>query len=356
MKKLDIKLNILGNGPHETGIIAGFILLKRQGIINLKINKLNKDCINKYPHTCLVEAIINDKIKVAYDLLDGYNLNLKELDKYLDGIDYYFKRSFSAQKNSLLANKEKIYPLGFNYSVNLKGDLNDNLYNNIKNILRKIIKNKKSKFYINDFELVPSYDVSCNPKVIFCTRLWNPDGEADEVNNGIVIDSKLKEEREYINNLRVDIIKQLKLMLKENFIGGIYNSLYARENYPDLILDNNITDKENYLKIMQSADICIGSMGLHESIGWKTAEYIASSKAIVNERFRYEVIGEFNELENYLAFETSEECINHIKYLINNPKDIMKMQMNNFIYYNKYLRPDKQVLNSLLRVLEVNNK
>lgn len=356
MKKLDIEINILSNAKHLKGIIAGFILLKRQGKINLKINKLTKDNSQRYPHKCLIEATINGRLKIAYDLLDGYNLNLKELDEYLGRVDYYFKRSFSSVKNDLLVNKEKIHPLGFNYNVYIKRNLYTDLYDSIKNICKLIIKGKKAKFYVEDFELVPSYDIKYSPKVIFCTRLWNPEGEPSEMYQGDNIDHKLKKEREYINSTRVDIIKRLKSMLNENFIGGISDTLYAREHYPDLIIDKDITEKENYLKIMQSADICIGSMGLHESIGWKTAEYIASSKAIINERFRYEVIGEFKECQNYLAFETSDECINHVKNLISNPKDIVKMQVNNFIYYNKYLRPDMQVLNSLLQALTINNK
>lgn len=36
---------------------------------------------------------------------------------------------------------------------------------------------------------------------------------------------------------------------------------------------------------MHDTDICIGSMGLHKSIGWKTGEHIAASKAIINEKY-----------------------------------------------------------------------
>lgn len=351
MKKLDIELNVLSNSEHISGIISGFKLLQSYGKINLKINKLSNNLSKEYPHECLVEAIINNKIKIAYDLLDGYNLNFKEVDKYLEKIDFYFKRSFSKEKNNLFINKEKIYPLGFNYCVNLKETVCGCLHDKLKYIYKLLIR-KKSNLYVEDFELRPSYNINCKPKVIFCTRLWNPEGEENEK----ILDDKLKAERKYINDLRVDIIKKLKLLLNEDFIGGVSDTLYARENYPDLIINKEITQKRNYLRNMQNADICIGSMGLHESIGWKTAEYIASSKAIINEKFRYEVIGEFNEFKNYLSFETSDECINHIKNLINNPEDILKMQINNFIYYNKYLRPDMQVFNSLMKALDIYNQ
>ena len=151
--------------------------------------------------------------------------------------------------------------------------------------------------------------------------------------------------------MRVDIIKRLKNELGSNFTGGLYNSKYAQENYPELILDESITQKENYLNLVKNCDICIGSLGLHKSTGWKTAEYVAASKAIVNENLFYESLGDFESGKNYLGFKDENECIEHIYELIKNPDKIVKMQNNNYIYYNKFLRPDMQVLNTLLMVM-----
>lgn len=52
---------------------------------------------------------------------------------------------------------------------------------------------------------------------------------------------------------------------------------------------------------MRRSDICIGSTGLWDSIGWKTGEYVAAARAVVNERFVYEVPGGFREGVNYLG-------------------------------------------------------
>ena len=216
------------------------------------------------------------------------------------------------------------------------------------NYMKLILKRDKDIFYVEEFESIPTYNINSRPKVIFCTRLWNPNGEPTEGN----ISGTLSEERKLINNLRIETIQKLKSLLGDDFVGGISNTDYARREYPEFIIDDYITKKKNYLKIMKNSDICIGSMGLHESIGWKTGEYIASSKAIINEGFKYDVTGEFRDGENYLSFTTSDECINHVKNLIKNPNRILDMQIKNYIYYNKYLRPDMQVLNSILKAIE----
>lgn len=60
---------------------------------------------------------------------------------------------------------------------------------------------------------------------------------------------------------------------------------------------------------MYSSDICIGSMGLDESIGWKTAEYVAAGKAIIHEKMSYQIPYGFNKDTNYLEFSSADECI-----------------------------------------------
>jgi len=64
---------------------------------------------------------------------------------------------------------------------------------------------------------------------------------------------------------------------------------------------SNLSNRRNYLEVMKQSDICISSMGLHQSIGWKTGEYIAASKAIINESFHYKVVGDFQIGKNYLS-------------------------------------------------------
>ena len=347
---LNVKLNIISNSPHTSQIITGFMLLNQKNVINLCINNISNN--EKYPHIHLVEAIIDNKIVIAYDLLDGYNCNLEKLEEYISEVDYYFKRSFCKERNLKIKGNEKIFPLGFNYHVTIEGNpINscNGIMNKIKEILKKVLKKDITQFTVDRLECGPSYKIEYSPKVLFCTRLWSPEGEPGES----MISDKLKSERMYINEMRVKIIRGLKERLGNNFIGGISDSEYAREKYPDLILPKSMTDRVKYLKRLRDADICIGSMGLHQSIGWKTGEYIAFSKAIINESFRYEITGDFREYENYLSFSSADECITHVLYLVNNREEIVRMQQKNYKYYESYLKPDMLILNTLNRIINL---
>ena len=105
---------------------------------------------------------------------------------------------------------------------------------------------------------------------------------------------------------------------------------------------------------MKCSYICIGSMGLHESIGWKTGEYVAAGRAIVNEEFKYQ-IPNFIEGINYFSYDSVEKCLSMVEELHKNPEKVIEMQKNNTKYYNNYLRPDKQIENVIRLVLRESN-
>lgn len=175
------------------------------------------------------------------------------------------------------------------------------------------------------------------------TRLWNPEGN---------IDSRGFDECSMINSMRVDIIRRLSKIFSSSFVGGVSDSAFAREFAPDLILPKNITFKKNYLRLMKNTDICIGSMGLHKSTGWKTAEYVAADRAIVCEKLWYDNPGDFQDGRNYLMYETADECVDKILFLVNNPDEILKMSRANERYYSNYLCPDKLIMNAIMQVIE----
>ncbi len=199
--------------------------------------------------------------------------------------------------------------------------------------------------YVYEYENSPNFDINKKeqPNIIFCTRLWNP-AETD--------DSKEAQGRLEINTMRMEIVERLQKQYGSSFIGGIRIDDYSKKICPsNLLLAKRISHQSNYLRLMKQADICVGSMGLHESIGWKTGEYVAASRAIVNEKFHYQVSGDFEIGRNYLSYETTDECLTAIQYLIDNPSKIREMQEHNNKYYLEYLRPDKLVWNALNSVL-----
>ena len=128
-------------------------------------------------------------------------------------------------------------------------------------------------------------------KILFLTRLW--EGEQNRA----------------INAMRIAIVRALGERYPRNFTGGVTDTPLARALCPELIVAEKYTDRARYLRLMRRSDICIGSTGLWDSIGWKTGEYVAAARAVVNERFVYEVPGGFREGVNYLGYASAEECV-----------------------------------------------
>jgi hypothetical protein len=350
----------LGEVPlHLYHVISGFILLERQGIIELKVEKLPKGHPERLPFN-MMEARVNGT-HVLYDLNDGYDNLLSEgqdfvdfMDPLLDRFDIYFKRSFCSVRNSKLKDKNKMLPLGLNYMVTVPRNIahfptpEDPKREKIKKIIRMVPLSEyyNGLYYMDSFEEMPKREK--DPKILFMARLW----EIDRDDAGYITSSK-KEERVYINEFRASCIRLCKNQFGPRFFGGVNQSSFSRKHYADLIIeDKNVTKRNHYIKRVKESAICIATMGLHESIGWKFAEYVAASRAIVTEELRYEVSGNFVEGQNYLSFRTPEECVDKINNLQNDEELRYKMMLNNYDYYHNYLRPDRLVIQSILAVMQ----
>lgn len=350
----DVSLKYYSKAPHLSMVIAGFVMLWRQGIIkNLSVKDATSESIQSTGNS-IVEAVIDGKIKIAYDVCDGYT-NVSELNEsYASSVDYYFMRSFSDEYNKKLFPNTNVYPLGMNYYCTVKHSPFDkavSIKEKGRNLLKPILSRFNPQigvvFDVKRYEQIPSYDGSKEPRILFNTRLWNPQGDVGEKKW-----ERLHPERVQINETRIEVIKKAAEKYGSNFSGGLYDTAYAREKAPEIILNNSLTNKRDYLRNMRTYDICIGSAGLHGSIGWKTAEYVASSKAIVMERPIYTVPGGFEENKNYLGFSSVDECLEKLDYLCKNKEAVAAMQKCNYEYYNEWLRPDRQIYHSLETALE----
>lgn len=360
MGKITCYLRLSEVPLHLYQVISGFMMLERQGIIELKYEKLKKGHPDLLPYN-MMEVIINQKTKVLYDVNDGYDNLLQENKSYvefynnlLSRFDLCFKRSFSKKYNSLLDEKEKIYPLGLNYMVTYPNNIahfpmpNDPVREKIKKIARMLPFSEyyNGLYYVNSFEDTPRLEE--NPRILFMTRLWDIDGDYEGQ-----LSSIKKEERKYINEVRAKCIKLCKKEFGESFFGGVASTKYTNENYSDIIIeDSSITKRNNYIKRVKGSSICVATMGLHESIGWKFAEYVAASKAIVTEELHYEIPSDFTQNKNYLTFKTPRECIEQIYKLVNDDNLRYKMMLHNFEYYHQHVRADRLILNSILLSIE----
>lgn len=260
-------------------------------------------------------------------MMDGYQ-NPVEMEKLLDDCDLYFKRSYSTQMNQTLGfgNRiKKIYPLGMNYMVSCKG--NPYSKENIQSMLFMLRGDKPNSYFTSDKFSCPVIYKEDLIRIIFYTRLW--DGE------------------DAINNTRIEIIRRLKKEFGDRFIGGIRDSELAHRIAPDIIVSKRQTERGRYLKLVHDSDVCIGTTGLHGSIGWKTAEYVAMGKAIVCEELQYEVPGDFLPGRNYIVFSNVEECVTAVEKLVNDSEYLYQMKLNNLWYYHQYLVPDRMIKRTL---------
>lgn len=331
-----VKVIIPSRIPHNSQIIAGFLILKEQGW-NVEILDRSRDASNPFFDLPVVQAEYRGK-KLMYDLWDGYQAP-DAMKTCLDWADFYFKRSYSEEKNQELFPEDqgKIYPLGFNYHCTHK---QDPILEPLWKAAAKLCVGRTPDCYFVPEVFEGKAEKTEGPvKILFLTRLWDDkDPALDEVTN---------RERTMINKARIEIIRTLKERYGDAFVGGLNDLPIARDLAPDLIVPAKYTERKKYLKLLHSCDICIGTMGLHESIGWKTAEYVAAAKAIVNEHFHYSVTGDFAEGKNYLPFATAEECIDAVQRLANDPQMLYEMKLANEVYYQNYLKPEVLVRNSL---------
>lgn len=349
MAKLTCQLTIVANSEHTYQIITGFILLEREGLIDLDMRFVPKQ-VKRYPTPHMVEAVINNEIRVAYDVLDGYNFDLSAtpIQDYLDSVDLYFKRSFNPELHRHWSRASQIQPLGLNYQVmtnhGMFTTLNSSSLGGFSKHAAKYASGHYKTFAVERFEDIPRR--SSDATILFTTRTWDPQGE-----DGDGMPAGGADERAYINATRADCIRALRKEFGARFVGGFAPSQYAAKHFPDCMLEASVTKKKNYVALVKRSDICVATMGLHQSNGWKLGEYVAASKAIVSERLRHVVPGDFSS-DNYVEFNTPDECVERTVQLATDRDRMFTMKVSNYKYYHQFLRPNRLIMNTLTRALE----
>jgi hypothetical protein len=355
MTKMHCRMR-LGEVPlHLYQVIAGFELLARRGVIGLEIVRDARHAARepRLPYN-MMEVVLNGEIRLLYDLNDGYDNLVEEPDllygPLLRHYDICFKRSFSAARNAQLTHGGKIRPLGLNYMVTIPGSAAhrpmplDPPKEKLKKLIRMLpaTSHYNGWYTVEKFEDEPKPDAP--PEILFMARMWDVRGDA-----GWRLTDAKREERHFINEQRARTIRLCREAFGGLFHGGVAPTPYACEHYPDLVITSRReVARRAYLRRMKRSPICIATMGLHQSIGWKFAEYVAASKAIVTETLHYEVPGVFGENRNYLSFRTPEECVEAVDRLIRDERLRQSLMRNNRNYYRRHVRPDRLVLNSLM--------
>ena len=359
-----IKFNDGAGNTHISQILAGFRLLEKRKLLKIKkvLPYASFRSDGNYEHNSIIEVEICGK-KIAYDMADGYqSIHRKgHFDNQLENLDFYFKRSYDESFHAQMVNKEKVRSLGLNYLCSCEGNPYDKFYfkeHTLGELKRCFVNAKNKKANIYDYSLFESNGIQYDKySLLFLTRLWDSASISTE---GILKtypyfteDEARKEAEKWKFSLdsatvnRITYIKELKNHFGDRIIAGVSDDGFARTNYSEFIVDSVITQRNNYISMIKKNYICITSEGLHHSIGWKFAEYVAAGKAIVTEPLFYEVPYGFYEGNNYLTYTDVSSCIESCEKLLNDVDSVHSMEKRNREYYEAHVRPDMLVLDSL---------
>lgn len=335
----------LGTRPHVGQTIYGLLSIAKTLKFDVVVN--NNPIFQNFDS--LVVVNFPGIGLVGFDMADGYNFDFSEYDLAIEPLVAVFKRSYSQAQNSMLKNGNKIMPYGFNYQIDppikyRRAWVKNKIW--IKNIIKALIGYEKFTHKPEEFVANNKSEKKDNgPRIVYFTRLWDPSEEWA----GKPLSKELIDERNCINKLRMDTVIALRERFGSLFAGGIERRRYSEKLCPELIVDKRYTAKSHYLKLMHSCDVCIASTGLHESIGWKTGEYVAAGKAVVSEKLHYEVPN-WKEGTHYFAFATVEECVQKVEMLLNNAELLINMQKANRLYYITNLEPVSLIKNCLMKL------
>ena len=340
--------------PHVSQLYTGFSLLSAGGKIRLTQKLCNfshagiESMKNMRPSDLNgLFVILDGKTTIYYDTSDSAPLRMDALEV----CDAYFKRSY-ASAHIPDGYHSKVYPLGLNYEIYV-GKLN--LHEMSRFLLRKAAFNHFPKELVKrcaelaSLCFLPTVAHMCappvltqEPRVLFMARAWDPEGES------AALSASEKAERTIINTTRARCIQLLRKELGSRFYGGFAQTKYAMQTYKALVLKSPLSaGKKNYLSLLRDYPICISTTGLHGSIGWKMAEYVAFSKSIVSERLKRVVPCDFEPKQHYSEFDTPEECVQQTIQLIEDKPSRQLMMENNWTYYNNHLAPDKLIWRTL---------
>lgn len=290
-----------------------------------------------------------DGRRVVYDTFDYATFPPEELAWATN----YFKRSFDPAAVNASARADIIRPLGLNYGVYAPGDwrfrrmkwsLARLRRGNARDVATRIARLSsigshvtdigRATASVRDFEEDPGRQ---GQAVLLLTRTWDPQR----------VEGERADMRARMNRTRVESIRLLRDEFGPRFIGGLSPSPDAVRDYPDIVADPHLVKKAAYLTNVRSAAVCITSRGLVDSNGWRLAEYVAASRAIVTEPLAHEVPGEFCAGRNYLEFSSAESLLEAVHGLLDDDEKRAAMRAANHRYYTEHVRPDAIVARTL---------
>jgi hypothetical protein len=334
------ELHCWSDAPHLHQLYTGLADLHRLGRIRLRQRllpcppaKTDRAAHLQMAHAGHAMLLVRGK-RLYFDMHDS-----QEVDEHAAGtVDWYFKRSLSRRHDSSTEAGQKLLPWGLNYRVEsnhydrfamVRQLRHGRGLGRFREILRHIAGRRIVSMAQRDFESPPP---TGTPSILFLTRLWDPGDDASRSEGK-------RRHFEALNAGRAECIRRLRHAFGLSFHGGLMDTGLARELHPELIVPGDITRKDRFLEQTRRHHICVATTGLHGSIGWKLAEYVAMSRCIVSERLENNPGTEFSEGRNYLAFETPDQCVQQVQVLLENTELRKLISSRNHDYYSRHLLP-----------------
>jgi hypothetical protein len=342
--------------PHLQQIYAGFGMLARAGRIRLRQRLLPVDFHQPDLPAHLVDVrashlvALAGGLRIGYDVHDASEVNVELLER----VDVYFKRSWEEEQVAACAAPDRVLPLGANVWVHdaapsLAAWQRSRLLHGPERLkaglralgLDRLLGDRLFTPRLTDIEAPPPFDLP--PRVLFLAEAWDPDTAPSP---------ETAAERVAINALRAGCMRALREEFGALATCGFRATPFALRAHADLVVnDARLTRKRNYLALVREHAICIASSGLHRSIGWKFAEYLAMSRAIVSERLHMRLPGAFTAGTHYLEFADAASCVAAVRRLIDDAGARARMMQANLDYYRAHGRPDAMVAASLQTAL-----
>jgi hypothetical protein len=275
--------------------------------------------------------------KIAIDVHDK---NDRFEESYLARCDLYLKRSYVAAAVPARWSS-KVVPFGINYGFRGRGVAAVVCRTGVMRIAtdpvgfavlaRQYLLSPRAE----DFERPPR--APATDAILFQTRVFPP-GLA-----GL-------HDAERLNEERVVLLKRLQREFGNRFVGGLYPDAFARSRYPSLVTRFPSAPRD-YIRWSRQFRIAIYTGGLFDSIAFKMAEYLASSKCIVSARFRNELPQPLEHGTHLLHFSSADECLSCCEALLRDERLALHLSQEAWRYYRSFVEPAAH-MSWLLREVE----
>ncbi len=334
---------------HTLQLYSGLYALRDAGCIRLRQRHGRAAVMRRLAPAPLEGGRLDKALDSLFVDVDGAGLVFFDVrdsgawsPEIAERVVLYAKRSF---RSGAYGNAGRFVPLGLNYSVCLDRTCAAELVKSIAQVdgsafsVRRLVMSLVRLVpplgaalgapTVSRLSAAPAPDVPT--QVIFFARTWEP-VEADD------------EGFDALNETRAACIRALRAAFGPRFVGGFSRTALACRRYPDCVVGADFsTRRSDYLRRLEACPVCVATTGLFGSIGWKFAEYVALSKAIVSEPLEFEVPGPMAAGDNYLEFATPQQCVDAVARLFADRDLRARMMARNRGYYLEYGAPDALV-------------